>query len=156
MKQECPLLFVWLTWLVLPVLALILGISHSWLTGGFVLMVGILAQIAYIHWFPIISPWIGYGTVQDIPPEETQSTHEKLTVTFYTANVCPFCPIVRERLNELKKTMAFELVEVDVTFRPQLLLRKGIKSVPVVEVGGRFLVGNATSSQLAAFLRECK
>ena len=50
--------------------------------------------------------------------------------------------------------MGFEFEEVDVTFRPQLALEKGIRSVPVVETGGRLLVGNATSAALAAFLGD--
>jgi len=31
---------------------------------------------------------------------------------------------------------------------------KGLRSVPVVEANGRLLVGNATSAQLADFLRS--
>jgi len=49
MKQECPLPFVWLTWLGLPGLALILGLSQGWLAAVFVLLVGVIAQIAYIR-----------------------------------------------------------------------------------------------------------
>jgi hypothetical protein len=33
--------------------------------------------------------------------------------------------------------------------RPVILVAKGIRAVPVVEVGGRRLDGNATSEQLA-------
>ena len=46
----------------------------------------------------------------------------------------------------------FSLQEVDVTLRPVILVAKGIRAVPVVEVGGRRLDGNATSEQLAADL----
>ncbi len=49
MRQECPLPFVWLAWLGLPLLALILGLSQGWLAAVFVLLVGIFAQIAYIR-----------------------------------------------------------------------------------------------------------
>jgi hypothetical protein len=45
--------------------------------------------------------------------------------------------------------MSFSLQEVDVTPRPVILVQKGIRAVPVVEVGGRRLDGNATSEQLA-------
>ena len=48
--------------------------------------------------------------------------------------------------------MGFTLEVVDLTLRPQLLAKRGIRSVPVVEVGGRRLVGNATSEQLAALI----
>jgi hypothetical protein len=43
--------------------------------------------------------------------------------------------------------MSFNLQEVDVTLRPVFLVAKGIRAVPVVEVGGRRLDGNATSEQ---------
>ncbi|MBC8402130.1 MAG: glutaredoxin family protein [Candidatus Marinimicrobia bacterium] len=75
-------------------------------------------------------------------------------VTLYTANVCPFCPIVSRRLNELKRQIPFELEEVDVTFQPKIVRQKGLRSAPVIETDGRFLVGNATSTQIAAFLTE--
>ncbi len=153
MKQECPLPFVWLTWLGLPGLALILGLSQGWLAAVLVLLVGVIAQIAYIRWFPRMSRWMGYGSVDDVPAEHVLSTTAP-KVTLYTANVCPFCPIVRRRLLELKQQISFELDEVDVTFQPQIVLQKGLRSVPVIEAGGRFLVGNATSAQVAAFLTE--
>jgi glutaredoxin len=135
-------------------LALILGLSQGWLAAVFVLLVGIFAQIAYIRWFPRISRWIGYGSVNDMPAEQASLNTTAVKVTLYTANVCPFCPIVRQRLIELKQQMSFELDEVDVTFQPQIVLQKGLRSVPVIEAGGRFLVGNATSAQLVAFLTE--
>jgi glutaredoxin len=154
MKQECPLSFVWLAWLGLPLLALVLGLSHGWLAAVFVLLVGVIAQIAYIRWFPRISRWIGYGSVNDVPAGHVPLSAAAPKVTMYTANVCPFCPIVRRRLIELKQQIPFELDEIDVTFQPQIVIQKGLRSVPVIEAGGRFLVGNATSAQLAAFLTE--
>ena len=154
MKQECPLLLVWLAWLGLPGLALMLGFSHGWLAAVLVLLVGVIAQVAYIRWFPRMSRWFGYGSVSDVPAEHASSSTTVPNVTLYTANVCPFCPIVKRRLIELTQQMSFELDEVDVTFQPQIVLRKGLRSVPVIEAGGRFLVGNATSAQLAAFLTE--
>ncbi len=89
-----------------------------------------------------------------MPAEQASLNTTAVKVTLYTANVCPFCPIVRQRLIELKQQMSFELDEVDVTFQPQIVLQKGLRSVPVIEAGGRFLVGNATSAQLVAFLTE--
>ena len=47
--------------------------------------------------------------------------------------------------------MGFKLETVHVTYRPELL-GKGIRAVPVVEVDGRRLVGNATTDQLAALI----
>jgi hypothetical protein len=48
--------------------------------------------------------------------------------------------------------MGFDLNIIDVTLRPQTLMTKGIRSVPVVEVGDRRLVGNSTTEQLAALI----
>jgi glutaredoxin len=154
MKQECPISFVWLACLGLPLLALILWLSQGWLAAIFVLLVGIVGQMAYIHWFPRISRWIGYGSVKDVPAEHTTENIAAPKVTLYTANGCPFCPIMKRRLIELKQQMSFELNEVDVTFQPQIVMQKGLRSVPVIEAGGRYIVGNATSAQIAAFLTE--
>ena len=154
MKQECPLLFVWLAWIGLPLLALIIGLSQGWLAAVFVLLVGVGAQMAYIHWFPRISPWFGYGSVDDVPAEHASVSATAPKITLYTANGCPFCPIIKRRLIDLKQQMSFDMDEVDVTFHPQIVMQKGLRSVPVIEAGGRFLVGNATSAQIAAFLTE--
>jgi CBS domain-containing protein len=54
-----------------------------------------------------------------------------------------------QRLEALQKEMDFTLERIDVTFKPQTLVSKGISAVPVVEVGNERLVGNATSEQLA-------
>jgi glutaredoxin len=75
-----------------------------------------------------------------------------VSVTFYTALGCPFCPLVERRLEALRKEMGFELKKIDVTLRPQLLAEKGIRAVPVVEAGERRLVGHLTTDQLAALI----
>ncbi len=41
---------------------------------------------------------------------------------------------------------------IDVTLKPQTLMTKGIRSVPVVEVGEHRLVGNSTTEQLASLI----
>jgi hypothetical protein len=50
--------------------------------------------------------------------------------------------------------MGFELEIVDVSLRPDVLISKGVMSVPVVEVGQGRLVGNATSQQLAQLIEQ--
>jgi CBS domain-containing protein len=45
--------------------------------------------------------------------------------------------------------MDFTLEKIDVTFKPEILMRKHILTVPVVEVGSNRLVGNATTEELA-------
>lgn len=145
---------VWLTWLGLPVLALVFGITQSWIVASVVLLAGVLAQIAYIRWFPVLSKRLGYGSVTDAPIKTRARQKTPVQVTLYTANVCPFCPIIRKRLVEMQKIMPFNLTEIDVTFKPQIVKMKGLRSVPVIEAGGRLLVGNATSDQIAVFLTE--
>jgi glutaredoxin len=70
--------------------------------------------------------------------------------------VCPFCPIVRRRLEELERKSGLQVREIDVTFRPDIVLAKGLRSVPVLEANGQVLVGNATSAQIAAFLEHAR
>ncbi len=154
MKQHCNMWTVWGTWLALPVFALVVGIAAGWLGGVFVLTVGIIAQIVYLRVFPRVSRILGYGSVADVSADPIVPSSSPIEVTFYTAGVCPFCPIVRRRLEALSGEMDLTINEIDVTFRLDTIREKGIRSVPVVEVNERLLHGNATSSQLALFIRE--
>lgn len=152
MKQQCYLINVWATWLLLPALAIGMGLYAGWVAGIIVLLVGVFAQIYYIKIFPRVSRLLGYGSVEDMAAAPPKQTRTASRVRLYTANVCPFCPIVRQRLLELQRTMGFELSEIDITFQPGLMRQKGVRSVPVVETDGRLWIGNATSVQLASFL----
>ncbi len=152
MKQQCYLINVWSTWLGLPALAVLMGVFTGWWAGIVVLLAGVFAQIYYLKIFPNVSRALGYGTVEDVPAESSKQTQAGSNVILYTASVCPFCPIVRRRLVELQRTMRFELSEVDITFQPGLIRDKGIRSVPVVEINGRYWTGNATTAQLVSFL----
>jgi glutaredoxin len=144
---------VWLTWLGLPLVAVLVGFRAGPLVGLFVLAVGIVAQVLYVRGFPRISMLMGYGPVADTPPSGAPAAPLP-HVTVYTASVCPFCPILRKRLADLRREAPFELSEVDVTFRPDIIGAKGLRSVPVLEANGRFLIGNATSAQIVEFLRS--
>jgi glutaredoxin len=73
-------------------------------------------------------------------------------VNFYSFFSCPFCPNVLARLQALQKQTGFTLKTFDLTLSPQTLLRKGIRSVPVVEVGNHRLVGNSTTEELAGLI----
>jgi glutaredoxin len=152
MKQQCYLFNVWGTWLGIPALAIVMGVLVGWWATIFVLIVGVFAQIFFIKIFPQMSRLLGYGSVEDVAAEPVAQAEKVSKVTLYTANVCPFCPIVKRRLIELQSKMGFQLEDVDITFQPGVIREKGFKSVPVVEVEGRYWVGNATSAQLAAFL----
>jgi glutaredoxin len=147
---------VWLTWLGLPLLAILVGLRTGVVAGVAVLAVGIVAQVVYVRWFPTISRSMGYGSVIDTPVPAVPTGGTLPGVTLYTANVCPFCPIVRRRLAELQRKSGLEVREIDVTFRPDIVLAKGLRSVPVLEANGQFLVGNATSAQIAAFLEDAR
>jgi glutaredoxin len=154
MKQECKLVMIWFTWLGLPALAIIMGIMQGWLAAVFILIIGVFAQVIYIKVFPKISGWLGYGSVEDVAADSAQKIKVSSKVMLYTANVCPFCPIVKQRLIELQRNLEFQLEEVDITFKPNLIKEKGFRSVPVIEKDGKYLIGNATSAQLIAFLTK--
>jgi glutaredoxin len=153
MQQRCHLAAVWLTWIGLPVLALVAGLRLGVVAGLAILVVGIAGQMLYLRWFPHMSRWMGYGSVADAPADPAPMPASLPRVTLYTANVCPFCPIIKRRLAELQRQFQFEVEEVDVTFRPDLIRAKGLRSVPVLEANQQVLVGNATSAQIAQFLR---
>ena len=156
MEQRCHLSMVWLTWLGLPLLAALVGLRNGLVTGLAVLAVGIVGQVLYVRWFPNISRSLGYGSVTDTPAAAVLTSGTLPGVTLYTANVCPFCPIIRHRLAELQRQIGFPLQEIDVTFRPEIVRAKGLRSVPVLEANGQLLVGNATSAQIAAFLEKAR
>lgn len=156
MKQQCYLYNVWFTWLGIPAIAILMGLLAGWWASPFILFVGVFAQVVYVRVFPKISRWLGYGSVEDEAAEPPNQSPAGSKVLLYTANVCPFCPIVRQRLVALQHTLGFELSEVDITFQQGLMREKGIRSVPVIEAGGRLWIGNATTAQLVSFLTGTK
>lgn len=100
----------------------------------------------YLRFFARISRWAGYGRVDDRRPRSLKRA--PVEVTYYSLLGCPFCPIVERRLKGLQREMDFVLKKIDLTLKPHLSASKGIRSVPVVEVGDSRLVGNATTEQL--------
>lgn len=147
LKQQCPLVFVVLAWVMYVGAVPLLAFQRQWLLVGLWIVVAPALMWAYIHWFPSISRYMGYGRVDDRLAAVAAAS--PVDVTLYTALGCPFCPIVKRRLHDLQPKMGFHLREMDITARPDMLTRKGIWSVPVVEIGDRRLVGHATSEQLA-------
>jgi len=76
-------------------------------------------------------------------------------VVLYTALGCPSAP----SSSSAGRTAAADGVhtgEIDVTLRPDLLAAKGIRSVPVVEVGARLLFGLVTTKELAKAIAEAR
>jgi glutaredoxin len=147
MKQQCYLAAIYLNWILLG--AGVAYLAHRGLYVAAVLWIVLLplAMWVYIRVFPTISQAMGYGKVDDRPAQHFEQAPTR--VTLYTALGCPFCPVVKGRLTALREKMNFSLEEVDITLRPGILVAKGIRAVPVVEVGDRRLDGNATSAQLA-------
>lgn len=150
MKQQCYLAVVYLNWLLLAGGVAFLAWKGLWVIVIAWVALLPLAMWAYIRVFPSISRAMGYGEVRDEPAEILPRIPTQ--VTLYTALGCPFCPIVKNRLMGLRSQMDFSLEEVDVTLKPQLLMSKGIRAVPVVEVSEQRLCGNVTSAQLAELI----
>jgi hypothetical protein len=150
MKQQCHIVFVYGSWLILVCGFLFILIEVNVLQAVLWACFVALALWLYVRYFPSLSRAMGYGSVADQPASDIQPSSTK--VFLYTGIGCPFCPLVKRRLNELQSTMGFELDETDVTLRPDLLIAKGIHALPVVEVGAARWVGNATSQQLASFI----
>jgi glutaredoxin len=105
---------------------------------------------AYLQFFPRLSALKGYGTVSDIAPATV--TPSNVEVIYYSLLGCPFCPIVERRLKILQEKMDFTLTKVNLTLSPQMAAARGIRSVPVVEVGTHRLIGNVTTEQLAQLI----
>jgi len=150
LPQQCPLPFLYLSWVVYIGGTVFLAATGDFALAGLWLIVLPTAWWLYVRWFPDLSPHLGYGRVDDEAP--TAIAPHQVRVTMYSSLGCPFCPLVEERLRALQQEMGFELERVDVTLRPELLRAKSIRSVPVVEVGERRLVGAATTRELAELI----
>jgi glutaredoxin len=152
MPQQCPMAFIYMTWAVY-----VAGLVYLPLRGDYGLALAWAAALPTVLWsyvraFPRISQYLGYGRVEDVSASQLERSSAK--VTMYGSAACPFCPIVRRRLDALREEMGFDLEYVDVTAKPGILTSKRIKAVPVVEVGGRQIVGHATSEQLSELVLQ--
>lgn len=129
MKQQCHMASRSVSWVIVGG-----GLIFFLRTGadGAALLLPVIALLfpwTYVRFFPAVSRYMGYGRVDDQPAQAVGQVPAK--VTLYTALGCPFCPLVKQRLLALQAQMGFELEEVDVTLKPNLLIVKGIRSVPV-------------------------
>lgn len=149
--QQCAISGLIISWVIyFGGLIFFFIAERNWVGGLAWLVLLPCLRWALYRYFPSLSRFLGYGRVDDRLP--VSILRARIAVRFYSFFSCPFCPIVLQRLEALQKEMGFTLEKIDVTFHPQLVMRKGIRSVPVVEVGDRRLLGNATSEQLAAFV----
>lgn len=157
-EQQCSVAGLAVGWAAYAVGMAYFTYQHLWAIA-LLWMAGMPSvRWALYHFFPRLSRFLGYGriadTVPSIPPLHANPQAAPVSVNLYTFFSCPFCPIVLARLQALQQQMGFALTTIDVTLKPQTLMTKGIKSVPVVEVGDRRLVGNSTTEQLAALIAQ--
>ena len=146
MKQQCHIAMIYLSWAVyLGGLVVLVSYSH-WALAALWLAIVPAIEWLYIRKFPSFSASMGYGPITDRPADAL--TPAPVKVTLYTALGCPFCPLIEQRLDTLRKSMNFTLEKIDVTLRPDLLASRGIRTVPVVEVQGRLLTGLASTRDL--------
>lgn len=153
LKQRCFMAFIYASWLVLAAMLAVL-VWKGLYAGALAALVCLpLAQWLYIRHFRRLAPWMGYGPITDEPAGALLPAAQ-VNVTLYTALGCPFCPLIEQRLDALRKTMGFQLEKIDVTLKPALLAAKGIRSVPVVEVGDRHLIGLVSTRELEEAIRH--
>jgi len=69
-------------------------------------------------------------------------------LVYYKSVLCPFCREAGRRIRELQAQYGLDVEEIDVTWQPTLLLKKGISAVPVVECDGQTFTGLPTTKQL--------
>jgi glutaredoxin len=150
MEQRCTILNLYLNWVLLFAGAVFFLVTGRYLFLAVWVLGAPVFQIAYVRLFPRLSNALGYGSVADVAAAAPAAA--PVNVTLYTAAGCPFCPIIEDRLESLKPAMGFTLTKIDVTMRPDLLVAKKIKGVPVVEVGAVLRTGNLTSQELAEMI----
>jgi glutaredoxin len=155
-EQQCNVAGLALSWIGYAAGLGYFSYQRQWV-AVLLWMVGVpCLRWALFRFFPRISRFLGYGRIVDkfapTPPPHANPRAALVAVNFYSFFSCPFCPIVLARLQALQKQMGFTLKTFDVTLNPRTLLAKGIRSVPVVEVGDHRLVGNSTTEQLAGLI----
>jgi len=153
-KQQCTLTNLYFGVLIFAILYAA-GVIFYARKGNWPVLLFWLVLLPGLRWVglrlsPATSKWRGQGSIEDKVPSSVNKAH--VEVAFYSHNGCPFCPIVKRRLEALQREMEFTLTNIDLTFKPQVAASKGIRSVPVVEVGEGRLVGNATTEQLAQLI----
>ena len=145
---------IYLTWAMYAGGLVYFGWRGRWVLA-LVWLAGVpLFEWLYIRKFPSLSRSMGYGPIVD--EGAGPAGNAPANMVLYTALGCPFCPLIEQRLEDLRKQMGFTLEKINVTLRPDLLAAKGIRSVPVVEAGARLLFGLVTTKELAEAIAEAR
>lgn len=147
MKQQCHMSMIYFTWVFYLGGLAFLAWRSMWPLAIAWLICIPLFEWLYIRQIRGLSQFLGYGRIVDEPAPAVAPS--KGSVTFYTALGCPFCPLMEQRLTELQKEMGFTLRKIDVTLRPDLLLSKGVRSVPAIETGGKVISGLISKKDIA-------
>ena len=154
MKQQCTLPHLYFAVIMFAILyaggVVFFAFKDNWPVLLLWLVLVPAARWVSLRLSPFTSKWRDQGSIADKLPSGVNKVH--VEVAFYSHNGCPFCPIVKRRLEALQKKMEFTLTKIDLTFKPQVAASKGIQSVPIVEVGKERLFGNATTEQLAQLI----
>jgi hypothetical protein len=149
-KQECTVKSLYLSGAVglIGYAAGLVFLTHRAEWAALILWVILIPCLkwTYLRFFPRLSELKGYGSIADNVPATVSPSN--VEVIYYSLLGCPFCPIVEQRLRTLQRKMDFTLTKVNLTLSPQLAAARGIRSVPVVEVGTHRLIGNVTTEQL--------
>ena len=158
MKQQCTLTNLYFGVLMFTIFY-IGGLDYYAYKRNWPVLLSWLVLLPWARWvglrlYPLTSKGRGQGSGDDTLPSSVNRAH--VEVAFYSHNGCPFCPIVKRRLEALQREMDFTLTQIDLSFKPQVAASKRIWSVPVVEVGRDRLVGNATTEQLAHLIAGAK
>lgn len=128
------------------------GFFDLWHQGGVALAVWIVFLPIWIWAAPrlrlIYTEWSNRNRPEERVPAMPAAVAPATEVTVYTGLGCPYCLLVLRRLERLQGAVAFKLNIVDLTLHAQLAAEKSIASVPVVEVRGERIVGNASVEQL--------
>ena len=154
--QRCNVTGLALSWFAYAAGVAYFGHQRRWVPALlWTVAVPVLRWVLF-RFFRQLSRFLGYGRIVDraisMPLSNVDRDGARVVVNFYSFFSCPFCPIVLARLHALQEKMGFTLNTFDVTLRPQMLMKHGIRSVPVVEAGGHRLVGNSTTEQLVGLI----
>jgi len=81
-----------------------------------------------------------------------------MKVTLYKSSLCPRCHLARRSLEHLRTLQPdIELELVDILTSPRRAIRDGVRMIPAIRIGDRFLSGLFLNrASIAAFLNKAR